>query len=416
MEGALMIKYYNNHLTVEDITIAEIAKDRPTPFYLYSWQQIVKNIERIKRTFEGLDYHISFAAKANNNLYLLEELKNIGIGIDIVSEGEFESAKRVGYDPANVIVNGNGKTKSFLMDMLYYQPRALNIDSKEELERLEELAIKENKSIVIALRVNPDVDPITHPYISTGLKKNKFGMDLDTASSLINKYYQHPLVQIQGLHIHIGSQILNITPYEDAYGKIYEFIKSLNNHQLTFINIGGGWGIDYLKSGKEFPLEDYRLRVIPIIKQMNLPVILELGRFIIGNAGVLVGRVEYVKKTPYKTFVVTDASMADLIRPSLYDSYHHIYPQHDTGDEGKIDIVGPLCETGDRFAEERVIPLPKNDEYIVIGDTGAYGRVMSSNYNFSLRPAEYLIKDGEIEEVRPREDFKDVTSYYIKSR
>ncbi|SCY02400.1 diaminopimelate decarboxylase [Alkaliphilus peptidifermentans] len=411
-----MIKYYNNHLTVEDITIAEIAKDRPTPFYLYSWQQIVKNIERIKRTFEGLDYHISFAAKANNNLYLLEELKNIGIGIDIVSEGEFESAKRVGYDPANVIVNGNGKTKSFLMDMLYYQPRALNIDSKEELERLEELAIKENKSIVIALRVNPDVDPITHPYISTGLKKNKFGMDLDTASSLINKYYQHPLVQIQGLHIHIGSQILNITPYEDAYGKIYEFIKSLNNHQLTFINIGGGWGIDYLKSGKEFPLEDYRLRVIPIIKQMNLPVILELGRFIIGNAGVLVGRVEYVKKTPYKTFVVTDASMADLIRPSLYDSYHHIYPQHDTGDEGKIDIVGPLCETGDRFAEERVIPLPKNDEYIVIGDTGAYGRVMSSNYNFSLRPAEYLIKDGEIEEVRPREDFKDVTSYYIKSR
>ncbi|KAB3529065.1 diaminopimelate decarboxylase [Alkaliphilus serpentinus] len=407
-----MLEYINHQLTVEGIPLEEITKGRPTPFYLYSWRQIERNIERIESVFEGLNYHISFAAKANNNLHLIKGLKDLGVGIDVVSLGEFYSAKRVGYNPHNVIVNGNGKSLDFLREMLVYQPRALNIDSWEELERLVELAEAEKKEITVALRVNPDVDPITHPYISTGLKKSKFGMDLDMAKKLIGIYYKHPYIKIEGLHLHIGSQILKVSPYEDAYSKVDNFIKGLEEHQLTFMNIGGGWGIDYYKDGNEFPLEEYKKKVIPILKQMNMEIILELGRFIVGNAGMLVGQVEYIKKTPHKTFVVTDASMADLIRPSLYNSYHHIYPQFNQGQEKEFDIVGPICETGDRFAEGRSLKSPMPGDYIVIADTGAYGRVMSSNYNFSLRSAEYLVKDQEVVEIRPREDFEEITSYF----
>ncbi len=407
-----MISYRDNQLYLEDIAVEEIVKGRQTPFYLYSLSQIKENIEKVHWAFEGLDYHISFAAKANNNLYLLEELKNLGVGIDIVSSGEFEACKRVGFQPSHVIVNGNGKTKSFLRNLVDYQPRAVNIDSLEELERLEELVNDCEESIVVALRINPDVDPITHPYISTGLKKNKFGMAMETAEIIIHKYFNHPFIKIEGLHLHIGSQLLYISPYEDAYNKVKEFINGLKNHQLKFINIGGGWGIDYTKDGAEFPLQEYKERVIPILKEFNMEIILELGRFIIGNAGVLVGSIEYIKETPHKTFIVSDASMADLIRPSLYNGYHHIYPQYNTGEEGIFDIVGPVCETGDRFAEDRRLNRPEKGELIVIGDVGAYGHVMSSNYNFSLRPAEYLLKNNRIEVVRPREDFQKATAYY----
>lgn len=408
-----MLEYINHQLTIENIPLEEITRNRPTPFYLYSWRQVERNIERINEVFNGLNHHISFAAKANNNLHIIKGLKDMGVGIDVVSLGEFYSAKKVGFNPLNVIVNGNGKSLDFLREMLSYQPRALNIDSWEELERLVALTEAEKKEITVALRVNPDVDPITHPYISTGLKKNKFGMDLDMAKRLIEVYNSHPYVKIEGLHLHIGSQILQISPYEDAYSKVYEFVNSLKDHQLTFINIGGGWGIDYHKDGKEFPLEEYKERVIPILKKFNMEIILELGRFIIGNAGMLVGQVEYIKTTAHKTFVVTDASMADLIRPSLYDSYHHIYSQYNNGEEKEFDIVGPICETGDRFAEGRIINTPMPGDYIVIADTGAYGRVMSSNYNFSLRTAEYMIKGKDIIEIRPREDFEAITAYYI---
>lgn len=409
-----MIHYTNSLLYVEDIALKEIAKDKPTPFYLYSYDQIACNINRINETFEGLDYHITFAAKANNNLYLLEALKNMGVGIDIVSKGEFEAAKKVGFSNNSLVVNGNAKSKDFLKEMLDFQPRGLNVDSIEELERLEAICMESGCSIKVALRVNPDVDPITHPYISTGLKKNKFGMDLESAALVIDKYYNHQYVKISGLHLHIGSQLLYVSPYEDAYGKVYDFVGSLKAHELTYINIGGGWGIDYHRDGQEFPLDEYKERVIPILKKFNMALILEMGRYIIGNAGVLVAKVEYIKQTPFKTFVVTDASMADLIRPSLYDGYHHILPETNVGEEQPFDIVGPICETGDRFAEDRHIATPKVGEYMVICDTGAYGFSMSSNYNFTLRPAEYLLKNGRLIEIRPRENFEDISLYYSK--
>lgn len=407
-----MIKYENQQLTIEGIPLEEIAAERPTPFYLYSLQQIERNIGKVREVFAEVDYHLSFAAKANNNLYLLAYLKSIGVGIDIVSPGEFLACKRVGFDPKDVIVNGNGKKKDFLRELIAYKPRAINVDSKEELARIDALVKETGESVTVALRVNPDVDPITHPYISTGLKKNKFGMELETAAQLIEAYLDHPLVKIEGLHLHIGSQLLQIGPYVDAYSKIGDFINSLENHHLKFINIGGGWGIDYLRDGREFPLEDYKKRVLPILKDYGMEIILELGRFIIGNAAVLVGQVNYVKETAYKTFVVTDASMADLIRPSLYAGYHHIYPQYDRGEEGSFDIVGPLCESGDRFAEDRPMKRPQEGEYIVVCDVGAYGYAMSSNYNFSLRPAEYLITPEGIKEIRPREDFNRMIDYF----
>ena len=407
-----MIQYTNNLLYVEDLSLKEIAKDKPTPFYLYSLDQMRNNIEKINKTFDGLDFHISFAAKANNNLYILEGLKDMGVGIDIVSKGEFEAAKKVGFSNDYVVVNGNAKSEAFLKEMLEFQPRGLNIDSIEEIERLESICRESGRGIKVALRVNPDVDPITHPYISTGLKKNKFGMDLELAADVIKKYHNHEFIQINGLHLHIGSQLLYISPYEDAYGKVYEFINSLEAHNLTYINIGGGWGIDYHKQGHEFPLEEYKEKVIPILKKFNMELILEMGRYIIGNAGMLVGKVEYIKRTPFKTFIVTDASMADLIRPSLYDGYHHIFPDTQEGEEQPFDIVGPICETGDRFAEDRIMTMPTVGQYIAICDTGAYGFAMSSNYNFTFRPAEFIIKGKELTEIRPREEFEEIIAYY----
>lgn len=409
-----MIQYENGELAIEGVSLQALAQNRPTPFYLYSFNKITENIQKVKDVLSGLPYHISFAGKANNNLYLLEHLKNIGVGIDIVSKGELEAVKVVGFSSDSVIVNGNGKTTELLKELVEFGPRAINIDSNEEMKRLELILEGSQKEIDVALRINPDVDPITHPYISTGLKKNKFGMDLDMASKLIEKYIDHKNIHIKGLHLHIGSQILSVAPYEDAFEKVYEFLQGLKRHNLSFINIGGGWGLDYEKSGKEFSLEEYKERVVPILKRFNLDIILELGRYLIGNAGVLVGKIEYVKKTPYKTFVVTDASMADLIRPSLYHGYHYIYPQYDRGLAKAVDIVGPLCETGDRFAEDRTIKLPLEGDFICICDTGAYGYSMSSNYNFSLRPAEYLLKDGTIEEIRPREEWREITYYYTQ--
>jgi len=407
-----VIQYKNKELHLDNIALGQLSTNKPTPFYLYSFDQIKGNVQMVNEVFEGLNYHISFATKSNNNLYLLEELKNMNIGIDIVSKGEFEAAKLVGFHNDEVIVNGNGKTLDFLTELVDFSPKAINIDSKEEIERLEKIVASKQKEVSVAIRINPDVDPVTHPYISTGLKKNKFGIDMDTAKVLIEKYNSHPYIKIKGLHLHIGSQLLSVSPYEDAYQKTHEFIMSLKDHGLEFINIGGGWGIDYEKNGNSFPLDEYKERVIPILKNINLEIILELGRFIIGNAGVLVSRVEYVKETPYKTFVVVDASMASLIRPSLYNGYHHMYAQFENEKVDKVDVVGPLCETGDRLAEDRVINIPNHDELLAICDAGAYGYSMSSNYNFSFKPAEYLLKDGEMKLIRPREDFNQLVKYY----
>lgn len=407
-----MIQYKNKELQIDSIDLEQLSKNKPTPFYLYSYDQIKSNVKKVEEVFEGLNYHISFATKANNNLYLLEELKSMNIGVDIVSKGEFEAAKLVGFNNKEVIVNGNGKTKDFLEELVDFNPKAINIDSKEEIERLEQIVLANQREVSVAIRINPDVDPVTHPYISTGLKKNKFGIDMDTAKELIEKYNSHRFIKIKGLHIHIGSQLLSVSPYEDAYQKSYEFISSLKDHGLEFINIGGGWGIDYEKNGNDFPLDEYKERVIPILKNINLEVILELGRFIIGNAGVLVSKVEYIKETPYKTFVVTDASMASLIRPSLYNGYHHMYPQFEKEEIDKVDVVGPLCETGDRLAEDRSLGVPNHNDLLVICDAGAYGYSMSSNYNFSFKPAEYLLKNGEAKLIRPREEIGDLVKYY----
>jgi diaminopimelate decarboxylase len=407
-----MFNYRDRQLTIENIGLDEVVDQRSTPFYIYSWDKIVENISVVKDVFKGIDHHISFAAKSNNNLNLLRELKNQGLGIDVVSEGELMAAELIGFNNKDIIVNGNGKTNSFLEQLVSFEPMAINIDSKDELERLEKICNRLQKSVVVALRVNPDVDPLTHPYISTGLKQNKFGMEMEIARELIEKYHNHVYIKVKGLHVHIGSQLLKIEPYMDAFTKIKEFVDSLQCHDFEFLNIGGGWGIDYQRDGQGFPVNRYVNYVLPILKSFNLKIILELGRFIVGNSGALIGRVEYIKRTPYKNFVVTDASMASLLRPTLYSSYHHIYNQYESEDKIVADVVGPLCESGDKIASDRMLDLPKEQECIAVCDAGAYGFSMSSNYNFSIRPAEYLIKDGKIVLIRPRENISNLTSYF----
>jgi diaminopimelate decarboxylase len=305
------------------------------------------------------------------------------------------------------VVNGNGKTKAFIREMIEEGVFSINIDSKEEYEVIREI-LREMDSPqglpAFMLRVNPDVDPHTHPYISTGLKENKFGVQMDTARAILLS--DNGL--ITGLHTHIGSNIYDIGAYQEAFETLLDLKKDFS--RLNFINIGGGWGIDYEKNGKHIDLDAYTEHVLPILKQFDCPVMMEIGRFILGPSGVLLSKVLYKKVTEFKTFVVCDANMANMIRPALYNAYHHVKPLHvnSSDDEITADIVGGLCETGDRIAVNRDIEDVSTGDLLAILDTGAYGYSMASNYNAESRPAEILISDDECRLIRKRETVKDL--------
>lgn len=404
-------RYRNGELHCEDVPLRTIAQRVGTPFYCYSGTTVLNHFRAFDQAFDGVPHIVCFAVKANPAMAILRLLGREGAGADIVSGGELFRALRAGIDPGNIVYAGVGKRRDEIEYALKMGILMFNVESGEELEAINRSAGEMRTRARIALRVNPDIDPKTHPYISTGLKKNKFGIAIEQAL----EYYQTARglsnVDIVGIHQHIGSQIIEVQPFVDALRKTTTFIEELRGSgiDIRYINIGGGLGITYKDETPPLP-KDLADSVRPFLAECGSTIVMEPGRAIVGNAGILVTSVLYHKESGKKRFMVVDAGMNDLIRPSLYEAYHDIRPvaERPSATEEEVDVVGPICESGDFLAKDRVLPLlPQGDLLAVLG-AGAYGFSMASNYNSRPRAAEVLVKGNEFSVVRERETYSDL--------
>jgi len=381
-----------------------------TPLYIYSGKTIRRHFKVFDSAFEEISHLTCYSVKANSNLGVLALLAREGAGADIVSGGELERALRAGIPPKKIVFSGVGKTKEEIEKALKAGILMFNVESREELEALGEIAKSLKIKAPFALRANPNVDPKTHPYISTGLKKNKFGIPEEEIIPLYLKSRENPYLEPIGLDAHIGSQLTTISPFVDAVKRLkalWEELTSLG-FELPYLDVGGGLGIVY---GEEEPPppQEYSSALINELKGLPITLILEPGRVIVGNAGILVTKVLYTKSNKEKNFIIVDAGMNDLIRPALYQAYHRIVPVEDREEEIIVaDIVGPICESGDFFARDRKILRVKAGDLLAIMSAGAYGFVMSSNYNSRPRAAEVLVEGSDFFLVRRRETIEDL--------
>ena len=396
-------------LFAEGISLEAIAKEFGTPTYVYSKNTLIQTFESFKKGLLKTDHLICFAVKANSNIAILNLFASLGAGFDIVSGGELERVIYAGGDPQKIVFSGVGKTESEIVVALKANILCFNVESRSELTRIQENAEKINIRASISIRVNPDVDAKTHPYISTGLKDNKFGVDFNQALSLYLDAKSMSYIDIKGIDCHIGSQITELKPFLDALDRVLSLVDQLkkNNIHLSHIDIGGGIGICYQdESPPDF--EIYIKEILNKIKDLNVKIIFEPGRALVGNAGVLLSKVEYLKQNDIKHFAIIDAAMNDLMRPTLYDAYHEIklVREHDAKPQS-FDVVGPVCESGDFIAKNRSLKLKEND-LICIMSAGAYGMSMSSNYNSRGRAAEVMVDQDKLYEIRTREKSSDL--------
>ncbi|MDQ7038195.1 MAG: diaminopimelate decarboxylase, partial [Aquificota bacterium] len=368
---------------------------------------IRERIRAYRRAFPGA--LICYAVKANFNPEIIRIASEEGAGADIVSGGELICALKGGVDPSRIVYAGVGKTQEEIELAISKDILLFNVESEEELLVLDELAGKIGKKVRVAIRVNPDVDPKTHPYIATGLKKSKFGIDIETAPDLFKRARALENLDVAGIHCHIGSQILDVAPYGEAVEKVVKLYRELSNYgfEIRFLDIGGGLGIRYRPEDREPTPEDLAGVVRPKLEGVDATLILEPGRSVVGNAGVLISEVQFVKDKGHKHFIIVDAGMNDLVRPSIYDAYHHIVPVEERGGEHIIaDIVGPICETGDFLARDRRVPDLRRGDLIAVLSAGAYGFSMASHYNVRPRPAEVLVEKGDVRLIRRRETYE----------
>ena len=396
-------------LFAEGVSLEAIAKQFGTPTYIYSKNTLIQTFESFKKGLIKTDHLICFAVKANSNIAILNLFAGLGAGFDIVSGGELERVIYAGGNPQKIVFSGVGKTESEIEAALKANILCFNVESRSELLRIQEVAEKMNIKAPISIRVNPDVDAKTHPYISTGLKDNKFGVDFNQALLIYLDAKGLSHIAIKGIDCHIGSQITELKPFVDALDRVLSLVDQLkkNNIQLSHIDIGGGIGICYQdESPPDF--EIYIKEILNKIKGLNVKIIFEPGRALVGNAGVLLSKVEYLKQNDIKHFAVIDAAMNDLMRPTLYDAYHEIkvVREHDTKSQS-FDVVGPVCESGDFIAKNRSLKLKEND-LICIMSAGAYGMSMSSNYNSRGRAAEVMVDQDQLYEIRTREKSSDL--------
>ena len=396
-------------LFAEAVSLETIAKQFGTPTYVYSKNTLIQTFESFKKGLLKTDHLICFAVKANSNIAILNLFASLGAGFDIVSGGELERVIYAGGDPQKIVFSGVGKTASEIEAALKANILCFNVESRSELLRIEEVAKKINIKAPISIRVNPDVDAKTHPYISTGLKDNKFGVDFNQALTLYLEAKSMSCIEIKGIDCHIGSQITELKPFVDALDRVLSLVDQLkkNDIHLSHIDIGGGIGICYQdESPPDF--EIYTKEILSKIQNLNVKIIFEPGRALVGNAGVLLSKVEYLKQNDVKHFAIIDAAMNDLMRPTLYDAYHEIkvVHEHDTKSQS-FDVVGPVCESGDFIAKNRSLKLKEND-LICIMSAGAYGMSMSSNYNSRGRAAEVMVDRDKVFEVRTREKSSDL--------
>jgi diaminopimelate decarboxylase len=408
--------YQNGELHCEDVRIEEIAAQVGTPFYLYSSATLKRHFTAFESGFKGMAHQTCFAVKACSNIAILNLFAKLGGGADIVSGGELFRALKAGIDPMKIIYSGVGKTRKELAEALQADILMFNVESPQELDRLNEVAAELKTRARIAFRINPDVDPKTHAYISTGLAKNKFGIPAAEAVQEYLRAKAMPHVEIAGVSCHIGSQLTQVEPFIEALRKVKAFITRLTQEgvQIKYLDMGGGIGIPYDGEQPPHPI-DYAAAVRAELAGLDCTLILEPGRVLAGNAGVLVTEVQYTKVNrggeKEKRFIIVDAAMNDLARPSLYGAYHEILPVREpASDSGRqeADVVGPICETGDFLAKERMMPDVRPGELLAVMSSGAYGFSMSSTYNSRPKVAEVLVSGGSFQVIRQRESYEDL--------
>jgi len=405
----MTVKYINNILFFDEVNVLDFAKTNQTPFYLYSQNLITHNFMQYTQNLKSLNHLLCYSVKANSNLSILSILSNLGSGFDIVSAGELQRVIAAGGDPAKTVFSGVGKTEEEIKFALSKNILCFNIESQEELNTLNKIALAEKKIANVSVRVNPAIDVKTHPYITTGMRDNKFGIDESEIINLYQEANDHKGLNIRGIDFHIGSQITSLEPFIDALSKVIGIIKELKSLkiELEHIDIGGGLGISYDKK----PIvskEDFSKEILKLVEPLDLKLLIEPGRSIVGDAGILVTKVINTKKSPSKNFLIVDAGMNDLIRPPLYSAYHSIKEVSQTKNKKFLfDVVGPVCETADFLGKDRMLSVKQGD-YLCVENVGAYGFVLSSNYNTRPKIDEYLAKDTDIKKIRIRDTIEQI--------
>jgi diaminopimelate decarboxylase len=421
-------QYRDRQLYCEDVPVAELAARFGTPLYVYSQSAILETLKSLRSAFADVDPLVCYSVKANSNLGILKVMAEHGSGFDVVSGGELHRVKLAGGDPERTVFAGVGKTDDEIVAGLEAGVLMFNVESEGELEAITRVAAAMNRVAPIALRVNPDVDPRTHRYTSTGKKESKFGMDIARSLRVAEAALAMSSVRMIGMHMHIGSQITTTEPYAGAVAKGVEVIGQLRRmgHPIEWYNMGGGFGISYKKSEAR-SIAEFAAAILPGVKAAGCRLAIEPGRVIAGNAGILVSRVLYTKQSGDKRFLIQDAAMNDLIRPALYDSFHRIWPvaaapglpappdDFEAAIPGteSWDVVGPVCESGDFLAKDRSLPQLDRGDLIAIFSAGAYGMVMASNYNTRPRAAEVLVALRQSRLVRRRETYEDLVSQEV---
>jgi diaminopimelate decarboxylase len=419
--------YKNGSLYCEDVDLSTLAEEHGTPLYVYSAGTIIDHFTRLDAAMTGVDHEVAYAVKANSNLSVLRLLATHGAGFDIVSGGELFRVIKAGGDPAHCTFAGVGKTRDEIIYALEKGIYSFNVESEEELRYLNEVAGELHVIAPAAVRVNPNVDAKTHKYISTGKSENKFGVDFTAIADLYDRAAKElPNIKLRGLQMHIGSQLTSIDPFIEAVEKVIPLVTALKKkHGIEFWSIGGGIGIIYkesLESGsvdwwesqpeesRPLTIERYGKELVPRLKDLGLKILLEPGRYVVGNAGVLITKCLYEKKGTAKTFKIVDAGMNDLIRPALYEGHHEIVPltESPSSERIKVDVVGPICESGDFFCQDRELPDFNPGDHVALMSAGAYGFVMASNYNSRPLPAEILVEGETATVVRKRQTLDDL--------
>ncbi len=403
------MRYIKNNLFIDNKGIFDLANKYGTPLYCYSYNKLKSNIDRFKNSFKKISPLICFSVKSNSNISLLKEIKKLGLGADVVSKGELFAALKAGINKKKIVFSGVGKTAEEIDYAIKKNILLINAESHNEVLVIEKIAKKRKKLVNIGLRLNPDTDAKTLKQISTGKSENKFGVDKNTFLKIINSLNGSNYINIKCLSVHIGSQIMNNKPYEEMLNVVDKLLKTIN-YKFEYIDLGGGMGIKYDNERKNLDYKKYSNSILRFKNKHKCKIIFEPGRSIIGSAGVLASKVIYMKENKTKIFVILDAAMNDLIRPALYNARHRIIPAIKNKKRAKkiLEFVGPICETTDKFLTERKFQNLKENDIIIICDTGAYGYSLSSNYNLRLRPTEILIKSNKINIIRNRQKITDI--------
>jgi diaminopimelate decarboxylase len=402
--------YKNNSLSIEQVSIDDLAKKVDTPFYCYSQTLIENAYDSYLDNLSSLDASICYAIKANSNQAIIKTLANKGCGADVVSEGELRRALAAGVPADKIVFSGVAKTETEMAYALSKDIFQFNVESENELHRLNQVAMRLNTKARIAFRINPDVDAKTHAKISTGKSENKFGIPISKALHIYKEANKLAGIEIQGIDVHIGSQLTCLKPFREAFAKIKAVVNSLNQIgiKIKVIDVGGGLGVEYQQDNDNISISDYCKMLEQEFADCACKIVLEPGRSMVANSGLLVSKVIYKKQGQQSIFLIIDAAMNDLLRPSMYDAHHEILPVKQCSEREVYDVVGPVCETGDTFARNREMSIVKEDQLVAIASAGAYGAVMSSTYNSRLQIPEVLVNQNTFHVIKPRGNYQSM--------